>query len=229
MSMDQYPDGDNANTVHLNARLYWNPELGSVNGKVEKAKFCLAYNSYYLKDGQKVIIRPAQAQDSQVMLDYARAIFEEDEFFVTTLDDVSDELNLEKSRERIQKFQGKAGNILLVAEVNGDIIGQIHINNGPRKRIRHVGQIALSILKQYRGIGLGTVLFNCIIDWAKQDELIEKLALGVFANNHRAIGLYKKMGFVEEGRRPREFKIAPNQYLDNLLMYRFVVTVHDNI
>jgi RimJ/RimL family protein N-acetyltransferase len=46
--------------------------------------------------------------------------------------------------------------------------------------------------------------------------------LAVFATNARAIGLYRKLGFVEEGRRPREVKFGADQYVDDILMYRFV-------
>ena len=57
--------------------------------------------------------------------------------------------------------------------------------------------------------------------WAEAHPVIEKLCLAVFATNEPAIGLYRKLGFVEEGRRPREVKLAPNQYVDDICMYRF--------
>jgi len=40
--------------------------------------------------------------------------------------------------------------------------------------------------------------------------------------NQPAIALRKKLGFLEEGRRIREIKIAGEKYVDDLLMYRFV-------
>ena len=52
--------------------------------------------------------------------------------------------------------------------------------------------------------------------------MIEKVALSVFATNQLAIGLYKKMGFLEEGCRIREIRIADEKYVDDILMYRFV-------
>ena len=177
---------------------------------------------FELKNGQKIIVRQAESEDAQALLDYTNKIFVEDKFFVTTLDDIRDKLNVGKSRERILKHQGKAGTILFVANLDGEIVGQIEVTNGHRKRIQHVGTVALTVLKEYRSLGVGTAMMNYIIDWANADELIEKLGLGVFANNHRAIGLYEKMGFSKEGRRPKEFKLGPNKYVDNILMYKFV-------
>jgi RimJ/RimL family protein N-acetyltransferase len=50
---------------------------------------------------------------------------------------------------------------------------------------------------------------------------IEKLSLAVFAENQRAIALYKSCGFVEEGRRKGEFRVG-GRAVDDLLMARWV-------
>ena len=52
--------------------------------------------------------------------------------------------------------------------------------------------------------------------------LIEKLTLEVFVTNEAAIRLYRKMGFLEEGRRVRHVKIADGKYVDVIVMYVFV-------
>lgn len=60
------------------------------------------------------------------------------------------------------------------------------------------------------------------IEWASAHPVIEKIGLGVFSNNAGAINLYKKLGFVEEGRRVREIKIGTDDYVDSILMYKLV-------
>lgn len=69
---------------------------------------------------------------------------------------------------------------------------------------------------------IGTALLQSVIDWAKENPVIEKVALGVLATNQPAIGLYKKMGFLQEGREIRAVKIADGKYVDMILMYSFV-------
>ena len=64
-------------------------------------------------------------------------------------------------------------------------------------------------------------MLRCFIEWAEASPLIEKIGLGVFATNEPAIALYRKSGFVEEGRQPREVKVG-SEYVDVILMYRFV-------
>jgi RimJ/RimL family protein N-acetyltransferase len=73
-----------------------------------------------------------------------------------------------------------------------------------------------------RGRGVGTALLQCFIEWAEANPLTEKVGLGVFARNETAIRLYRKFGFLEEGRQPKEVKMRPNEYEDVILMYRFV-------
>ncbi len=51
---------------------------------------------------------------------------------------------------------------------------------------------------------------------------IEKVCLDVFAANSDAIGLYKKIGFAEEGRHSRDIKRGAEDYVDTVTMYRFL-------
>lgn len=48
---------------------------------------------------------------------------------------------------------------------------------------------------------------------------VEKIGLAVSADNEGAIRLYKRLGFAEEGRRPREMKLGPGQYMDDILRW----------
>jgi len=58
------------------------------------------------------------------------------------------------------------------------------------------------------GRGIGTAQLQSLIDWARGDPVVEKLCLFVHAANQTVIGLYKKMGFLEEGRRVRQVQIV---------------------
>ena len=80
----------------------------------------------------------------------------------------------------------------------------------------------MSVERAWRGKGVGEGLLHTLMEWAKENPLIEKVGLSVLSSNTRAIGLYKKAGFVEEGRRPREIKMGHGEYVDEILMFRFV-------
>ena len=177
---------------------------------------------FVLKDGRRIIVRQAQLADSEGFLRYGQEVFKDDRYFLTTQEEAKEWWSIEKTTERIKGYVDQKGKVLLVAVVNGMIVGQIQVECGAKRRTRHVGQIGMSILDEYRGIGVGTALMESIIAWAKEDGIIEKLALSVFATNKGAIGLYEKMGFEEEGREIRRIRLAKRKYVDTVLMYKFV-------
>jgi ribosomal protein S18 acetylase RimI-like enzyme len=175
-----------------------------------------------LKNDEKITVRPAEPKDAKALLKFSKEIFKDDKFFLTTRREISDKLTVEKQRERIKKYLNKSGTILLVAESAGAIVGTSEVNKGERKRCQHVGRVGISVLEKYRGIGCGTALLKSIIKWAKEDRIIEKLNLEVFASNTNAISLYKKLGFRKYGLSPKAIKINKDKYVDSILMYKFV-------
>ena len=85
---------------------------------------------------------------------------------------------------------------LLVAVAGDEIVGFVHVDASCARlrRDRHGGRT------QWRGRGVGSALMTAAIEWARAEGL-HKLSLSVFAHNAAAIALYRKCGFVEEGRR----------------------------
>lgn len=72
----------------------------------------------------------------------------------------------------------------------------------------HVLKLAISVLKDYRGMGIGKYLLKEAIREAKK-KLKPKpkmIRLGVVPVNKVAISLYEKMGFKEIGRVPKQFR-----------------------
>jgi RimJ/RimL family protein N-acetyltransferase len=63
---------------------------------------------------------------------------------------------------------------------------------------------------------VGTALLETLLVWATTETLIEKVCLEVFTTNAGAIRLYRKLGFVEEGLRPKDIKFGPDRYVDTL-------------
>ncbi|MCA1065700.1 GNAT family N-acetyltransferase [Rossellomorea sp. AcN35-11] len=169
---------------------------------------------------EQYVIRRAVEEDAESLLDIQQSVISEGDYLITVSEEFSNTPT--QQRDWINNILENERETLLIAETDGKAVGWIvfHIQN--RKRMTHTGSIGMMVRKQYRGRGIGTLLLQALIDWAKENPLIEKMSLGVFSTNHRALSLYKKMGFVEEGRKINEFKIADNEYVDDILMYQFV-------
>ena len=177
---------------------------------------------FVLKDGRRVIVREAEVADSEAFLQYGQEVFKDDKYFMTTKEEAKEWWSIEKTTDRIKGYIDQQGKVLLVAVMDGRIVGSIEVECGSKRRTRHVGQIGMTVLAEYRGIGVGTALMASVIAWARKDAIIEKLALSVFATNKAAGGLYKKLGFEEEGREIRKIKLGEGKYVDTVLMYKFV-------
>jgi RimJ/RimL family protein N-acetyltransferase len=96
-----------------------------------------------------------------------------------------------------------------VAVADGTIIGSIKVD--PHRR--GYGGIGMLVVREWRGCGVGSALLTAAVDWARVRGL-HKLSLEVFPGNAAAIGLYRKFGFVEEGRRVKHLRRASGELWD---------------
>ena len=97
-------------------------------------------------------------------------------------------------------------NTFIVAWIGDAVVALADVHAGKRPRIRHSGELGVSILKKYWRMGIGLAMMQYIIDWAKEIGL-RKLNLRVREDNTGAIDLYRKLGFHDHGVITREFLI----------------------
>ncbi len=172
------------------------------------------------RTGQEFTIRTAQTDDAALLLAYIRAVAEETEFFIFEPDEFPE--TEEQERKWIQDHLDHPGQIVLLAEVVGTIIGNVSFENGSCRRIAHRGALGIAVVKDWRCRGVGTALLESLLQWATANPLIEKVCLEVFATNKTAIRLYKRLRFVEEGLRFKDIKVGPGRCVDTLAMGRIV-------
>jgi RimJ/RimL family protein N-acetyltransferase len=108
----------------------------------------------------------------------------------------------------------------LVARVNGRLAGGASIHPKTDKHA-HVGSYGIFIDRDYRNLGLGTIMTKELIATAKNRGL-EILQLSVYATNKRAFHVYQKCGFKEAGRLTRGIKFPDGTYTDEILMEAFL-------
>ncbi|WP_411954806.1 N-acetyltransferase family protein [Alkalibacillus sp. S2W] len=169
---------------------------------------------------EDVVIRQAKLEDASEILHIQEEVVSEGDFLTT----VSEEFNktVEQQRDWIEKVLENDKDTMLVAEYQNTILGWIVFLSSNRIRLSHTGSIGMMVKKDFRSMGIGKFLMKRMLVWAEQNQSIEKVSLGVFSTNKKAIDLYKGMGFVEEGRKVKEFKFNENEYVDDILMYKFV-------
>jgi len=122
---------------------------------------------------------------------------------------------IKEMEEKIEQINARDG-VIIGAETDDELIGFISASRIPLKRVKHCVYIVVGVLKEESGKGIGTGLFEKLIEWAKNNE-ISKLELTVMRHNERAIDLYKKIGFKIEGIKNKSLIIDEN-YVDEYYM-----------
>jgi len=111
--------------------------------------------------------------------------------------------------------------VILVAERDNKIVGGAEISLCPERK-EHIAEFSISIIKDYRGCGLGSYLLSKIIGMA--ESLKPKpttIRLSVFSSNKHAIALYQKHGFRMTARIPNQFEFG-GQLIDEIIMLKIM-------
>lgn len=84
----------------------------------------------------------------------------------------------------------------------------------------HRAILGIGIEPDFRGNGVGKALLRAALDWAKDQNSLVWIDLGVFAHNEAARHLYSKFGFLEVGRCVDCFRV------DGLSVDNIEMTLH---
>ena len=174
-------------------------------------------NEYLTKDGRKFLIKKPTVVNAEEIIKYSKLLFGSTDQVLTTLEEYT--ITVENERKWIQNLNDDANSLLLIAEMNNGIIGFLFFIANAKRKISHTGELGVSVHPKYQGLGIGQLLIETLLKWARQNVQIEKVYLQVFATNHHAIKLYEKLGFIEEGRHIKAIKQLNGQYVDIIQMY----------
>jgi diaminopimelate decarboxylase len=113
-----------------------------------------------------------------------------------------------------------------IVAVEGDrLVGHVFIQRETHPVTRHVATLGIAVAADRRGEGVGSALMAEAMRWAGGAG-VEKLVLSVYPHNTGAIALYRKFGFVDEGRLARQSHKSYG-YEDEILMGAWIGTGRD--
>ena len=167
-------------------------------------------------DGRRWTLRPARPTDARALANLFAAVRREGRWLVTPASAVSQPSEAFYIGEMIRD----ATNLALVAEADGEVVGNVLVSVEHSVVSDHVGTLSICIADGWRDVGIGSALVAGAQAWARGQGLA-KVALGVFPDNERAIAVYKHAGFEREGLRRRQYRILGGGYRDELLMAWF--------
>jgi putative acetyltransferase len=111
---------------------------------------------------------------------------------------------------------------VLVACAGDEIVGHAGLHpasarNAPRRA--HAMWLGLVVRADWHGKGVGTRLMQALVDLADGWLNVFRIELTVFADNARAIALYRRFGFEVEGKH-RSYALRGGRYVDAYFMAR---------
>lgn len=112
------------------------------------------------------------------------------------------------------------GILLGARNEEGRLVGFITAEGNPLRKIAHQIYLVIGILQDYRGLGIGTQLFERAEAWCRAKG-IHRMELTVIAKNAPAVHLYKKMGFEIEGVK-RDSIFMDGSFLDEYYMAKLI-------
>lgn len=171
---------------------------------------------YTLKNSEKVTVRLAEDHDFEGCLSILESVVSEKIYIMT---DRVDDRKREQLRSMIS--ENKEGGMFAVAVLRDILVGTIDfrkVSSSPRAD--HLKDLGMSVIKEYRSIGVGYALLDFAVKWAREHN-IEKLTLGVFSTNTSARSFYTRFGFREEGIN-RKFAKINGDYVDLIYMGYFL-------
>ena len=168
-----------------------------------------------LKNGKMLTIRNPKLLDAQLLVDYINIVSEESDNLSFGKGEAP--FSKEKEEKYITSLQTNPHKIMALGVIEGEIIAVSDINANSLPRLKHSGELGISLVKKYWNNGVGSALMQYLIDWAKSEGKLRKINLDVNDTNIAAIHLYKKFGFVEEGRISRGMCIN-GEFIDTICM-----------
>lgn len=144
----------------------------------------------------------------------------EGQWFLADPDEVV--LSLDSVEAECVELDRSGNGRLFVAERGERLEGACWLRGGRLRRLRHEASLELMVAREARGRGVGRRLLREALAWAEEQPGLLRVVLSVMADNERAIALYRREGFVEEGRRVGAVREADGRLRDDLLMARAV-------
>jgi len=175
----------------------------------------LEARTFKLRDDSALVIRSALPDDAAAMLEYLECVSGESDFL--TFGPGEFEMTEAQEAAHLATVREAPDHLHIVVTDGAVIVACLTFGTGRRQRVRHHGELAISVRRSHWGRGIGALLMDTLIDWARAVGSIRKIALRVRTDNARGIALYREKGFVVEGTLRREICVD-GEYFDLLYM-----------
>jgi ribosomal protein S18 acetylase RimI-like enzyme len=171
------------------------------------------------KKNRTITLRSAKSEDAPKLREVLMEIAAASPYIMSTPEDFRNRPE-DAELKWIEKYVSNPRDLLMFVEYEGQVVGFMDYSSGTRDKTYHRGHLGMSVHPSLRGEGIGEEMLKKLMVEVSRIDGLTQLELSVMHVNVPAIELYKKMGFVECGRKPNAFKLFEGGFADEISMIK---------
>ena len=127
---------------------------------------------FQLKDGRTALLRSPREEDASELLQIMKTASAETDFLSRYPEEWS--LTEEQEREWVRNVRDGKHVCPIVCEVEGQLAGNCEVRFYTDLTMRHRGTVGIALVKEYWGLGIGTAMFEKMIEIARLLKIIHR-------------------------------------------------------
>lgn len=173
-----------------------------------------------LKDGRHAILRSPEVADAAGLLAYITQACGETEF-LARFPEEWESMPLEREQAWVQNRCESPDVLAIICFVDGKLAGNCEIIFHTGMKTSHRATVAIAILQEYWGLGIGSCMFEQMIA-AARERGAKVIELDFIKGNDRAQHLYQKFGFEIIAEKPMAIKQRDGRFDSLILMQKYL-------
>ncbi|MBF0787687.1 MULTISPECIES: GNAT family N-acetyltransferase [unclassified Streptococcus] len=169
---------------------------------------------------KEIFFEEAESAHAVAFIDFMNQVAGETDFLV--MDETGFRFTSDELAAIFDNSLGSPNQLHLLAVCGDEVIGAVTVRASNQYRISHVGNIFIAVRKDYWGHGIGQLLLQEVVEWARSNGIIKRLELTVQIRNSRAVSLYQKLGFAIEGTQKWGARTDEGEWLDLYYMGKLI-------
>lgn len=174
---------------------------------------------FKIKDGRDALLRSPGEEDAEEMLQFIIRATGETDFLLKCPEEYAD-FTLDQERAFLNEICHDQNRMMITCLVDGNIAGNCQISFRTGLKERHRASVAIALLQEYWNLGIGTKMFEAMLQIAKEHGGIRQIELAYIEGNSRARRLYEKMGFRITGVNPDAVRMRDGSFVNEYMMLK---------
>ena len=157
----------------------------------------MVLNAVHTIGDKQIIIRTAVEGDAANLLHLKKSYIEGSTSIPMYVHEYTNSISEEAAL--IKRYSGQQNSVLLVAECDGLLIGNLDLTGNQREKLYHTAMLGMGVAAYWQNKKIGSLLIENAIKCAKAEKQLDIVWLEVYSTNTPGRRLYENFGFKECG------------------------------